>query len=375
MQLGDRVVALPDITVCPFVTTAFALTSDSRTPRPASPAKCYTKGRRKFSLISWQSFCCSCALLLGILSGPASPARPQTGASVDRSGQPQQSYFEKSMRMNVNLVLVPVSVTDRMNRPVMNLQRDDFALFQDEQPQKVEYFATEDAPVSVGLLLDVSRSMTSKFEMERQAVSAFFGNANQQDDYFAITFADQPKLVISATQSIGDIQSALAKQTPNGNTALFDAISVAAEQMRTAPRRRKALLIISDGADNHSQRRLKQIRRLVQDSDMEVYAIALIDAGPFNTLEGAHGRRWLTQITNASGGQTVAADSQEKIPQAAATISREMRSRYVLGYRPGAAKKSVRRKIRVEVTPHGLAQAAFHAYYKTGYQSSNLPVP
>lgn len=279
------------------------------------------------------------------------------------------------MRMNVNLVLVPVSVTDRMNRPVMNLQRDDFALFQDEQPQRVEYFATEDAPVSVGLLLDVSRSMTSKFEMERQAVSAFFSNANQQDDYFAITFADQPNLVISATQSIGEIQSALAQQTPSGNTALFDAISVAAEQMRTAPRRRKALLIISDGADNHSRHRLKQIRRLVQDSDMEVYAIALIDSGPFSTLEGAHGRRWLTQITNASGGQTVAADSQEKIPEAAATISREMRSRYVLGYRPGTARKSVRRKIRVEVTPHGLAQAAFHTYYKTGYQPAKLPVP
>lgn len=288
---------------------------------------------------------------------------------------PKQSRFEESMRMNVNLVLVPVSVTDLKNHPVMNLQREDFTLFQDEQPQKVEYFSTEDAPISVGLLLDVSKSMTSKFEMERAAVTAFFRNANQQDDYFAITFADRPSLVATSTQSIDTIQSGLAQQTPDGNTALFDAISEGRDQMRSVPQRRKALLIISDGADNHSRHHLKKIKKLVQDSDVEVYAIALVDSGPLKPLEGAHGKRWLTQITNASGGQTIAVDNQENIPEAAATISREMRSRYVLGYRPDVARKSVRHKIRVEVKPGGVARAPLHAYYKNGYLPSNLSAP
>lgn len=104
------------------------------------------------------------------------------------------------MRMNVNFVLVPVSVTDLKNQPVMNLQREDFTLFQDGQPQRVEYFSTEDVPISVGLILDVSKSMTSKFEKERAAVTEFFRNANERDDYFAIAFSDRPKLVVRSTE-------------------------------------------------------------------------------------------------------------------------------------------------------------------------------
>jgi len=279
------------------------------------------------------------------------------------------------MRMSVNLVLVPVVVTDLRDRPVMNLRSEDFSILEDGQRQQIEYFAAEDAPISVGLVLDVSKSMTSKFGMERAAVNEFFRNANEQDDYFAITFADQPKLAVTSTQSIDAIQSGLADEAPDGYTALFDAILEGRDQMPSAPERRKALLIISDGVDNHSRHHLKQIRRLVQDSDVEVYAICLVDAGPFRTLEGSHGKRWLTEITNASGGQTIAVDSQEKIPEAAATISREMRSRYVLGYRPVGSRKVVRRKIKVEITPRGVTRSAFHAYYKSGYLPSNLKTP
>jgi Ca-activated chloride channel homolog len=333
----------------------------------------------------WLAGCC--AMLIGGLSGLAAPARAQSPVlngsgptngpgQTQRAGPiPMQSHFEKSMRMSVNLVLVPVVVTDLKNRPVLNLEREDFAVSEDGRPQEVEYFATEDVPISVGLILDVSASMTSKFEMERAAVTEFFRNANQQDDYFAITFADQPKLAVTSTQSIDEIQSGLAQQTPNGYTALFDAILEGRDEMSSAPQRRKVLLIISDGGDNYSRHHLKQIRRLVQDSDVEVYAICLVGSGPFKTLEGAHGKKWLTEITDASGGQTIAVDSQEKIPEAAATISREMRSRYVLGYRPSAGRKSARRKIRVEITRRRTTRSGFHAYYKTGYRPSNLSLP
>jgi Ca-activated chloride channel family protein len=323
-------------------------------------------------------------MLIAALSGLGALARAQSpvlngsgprnvAGQTQRAGPiPMQSHFEKSMRMSVNLVLVPVVVTDLKNRPVLTLQREDFAVSEDGRPQEVEYFATEDVPISVGLILDVSASMTSKFEMERAAVTEFFRNANQQDDYFAITFADRPKLAVTSTQSIDEIQSGLAQQTPDGYTALFDAILEGRDQMPSAPERRKVLLIISDGGDNHSRHHLKQIRRLVQDSDVEVYAICLVDSGRFKMLEGDHGKRWLTEITDATGGQTIALDSQEQIPEAAATISREMRSRYVLGYRPSAGRKSARRKIRVEITRRRTTRSGFHAYYKTGYRPSNL---
>lgn len=305
-------------------------------------------------------------------------AKPSADQSADLARAPRESQAregqarERSMRVSVNMVLVPVSVTDVMNRPVMDLRKDDFALFQDDEQQKLEYFSTEDAPVSAGMILDLSKSMSNKFEMERQAVSEFFKNANAQDDYFVITFADRPKLITGTTQSIDTIQSSLGLQTPDGNTALFDAIADGEERMRSAPQRRKALLIISDGGDNHSRHRLGQIKRELQDSDVEVYAIGIFDTGPFKTVEEALGKKWLSQITDATGGRTITVDNKDKVPGAAAAISREIRSRYVLGYRPVNSPNSMRRKIRVLVGGDS-AKKLVHAYYKTGYVTVETP--
>lgn len=302
-------------------------------------------------------------------------ARPQNSTTGSSAPAELARQSQHSMSLNVNLVLVPVSVTDMKDRPVLDLGPDDFALFQDEEQQKIEYFSSEEIPISIGLLLDVSNSMTSKFEMERAAVTAFFRNANSQDDYFAITFADRPEIAASSTQSIDEIQSGLTGRLPKGNTALFDAISAGMDQMQGASQRRKALLIISDGADNYSRHHLKQIKRLVRDSDVEVYAIAITDAGPLSKLEGSHGKRWLTEITDASGGQTIAVDKQETIPDAAGTISREMRSRYILGYRPGTVRTTARSKIKVEISPIHKAKHTFHIHYKDGYQAVDHPIP
>jgi Ca-activated chloride channel family protein len=322
----------------------------------------------------WLKSCC--AILIGGVSALGALACPQNAASQG-SGPAVgvQSHFDRPMQTTANLVLVPVVVTDQKSHPVTNLQARDFSVFEDGQQQEIEYFETEDGPISVGLMLDVSRSMTSKFDMERAAVTEFFRNANSQDDYFAITFADRPRLVATSTRSIEEIQSGLAQQTPDGNTALFDAILEGRDQMRSAPQQRKALLVISDGGDNHSRHHLKQIKRLVQDSDVEVYAIYVSDHGPFKTLEGSHGKSWLTQITNATGGETITVDREEKIPEAAAAISREMRSRYVLGYRPAATRKFSRRKIGVQVTPRGINKSSLHAYYKTGYLPADPSTP
>lgn len=277
------------------------------------------------------------------------------------------------MRIDVNMVLVPVVVTDAMNRPVMGLEKQNFALYQDDEQQQIGYFATEDTPISVGLILDLSKSMTNKFSMERAAVSEFFQNANRLDDYFVITFADHPKLLTGSTQSIDDIQSSLGRQQPDGNTALFDAISDGADHMRSAQYHRKALLIISDGGDNHSRHHLSQIRRLVQDSDVEVYAIGIFDEGPFKSVEESLGRRWLSRITDATGGRTIAVEDDSRIPGAAAAISSEMRNRYVLGYRPVASLVSRgRRKIKVNVISQTI-RAPLHMYYKSAYLAPDGP--
>jgi len=326
----------------------------------------------------WQKISITlCLQLIGLISFVQAQSFDLGGAAPlgkldeSNSGQTSTASAADPLKMNVNLVLVPVRVTDTKNRPVTTLDKGDFALYEDDQQQKIEYFSSEDAPLTVGLLLDLSKSMTDKFDAERGAVSEFFKNANRQDDYFVITFANRPKLVTEATQSLSTIQSGLALATPDGNTALLDAISLGMNRMRSAQYRRRALVIISDGGDNHSRHRLKEIKRLVQDSDVDVYAIGLFDAGLFKTFEESMGRRWLNELTEITGGHTIPVNDISKLPEAAAAISREIRDEYVLGYRPrNFPVDHTRRKIKVQVVS-STELAPMHATYRAGYLASD----
>jgi Ca-activated chloride channel family protein len=274
----------------------------------------------------------------------------------------------RPLRFNVDLVLVPVTVTDVLNRSVVGLQQRDFTLFEDEHQQQLQYFSDEDAPISVGLVLDLSKSMANKYATEREAVEQFFNNANPQDDYFVVTFSDRPRLLASSSQSLDDIQQKLSGEVPDGQTALLDAVYLAVAKMHNAQHRRRALLIVSDGGDNHSRYGLKEIKSLVEEADVQVYAIGIFDSLlPFRSFEEFMGKRWLGEITDATGGRTVTADSLGKVPDIAARISREMRNQYVLGYKPEADSADGHwRRIRVKVAPPD-TKTRVQAFYKKGY--------
>ncbi len=299
------------------------------------------------------------------------PLRTRTVATATTAeGDVTSSSFRtKPMRVDVNLVLVPVTVSDASNEPVTNLTKDDFVLYEDDKPQRVEYFNGEDAPISVGLILDYSDSMKNKIDYEREAVNEFFKNANPGDDYFAVTISNKPKLVASSTQSIGTLQDRLTTAKPEGGTALFDAIYMGMVKLRSAAYQRKALLIVSDGGDNHSRYTLREIKSMVSEGDTLTYAIGLFDDLPFDlfkTFEERWGRKWMSEITDVSGGRTIAADNRQAIPQIAAQISRELRNQYVLGYRPSNAQQDGKwRKIVVRVKAR--AQQHFAVHFKQGY--------
>jgi Ca-activated chloride channel family protein len=274
----------------------------------------------------------------------------------------------KPLRIDVNVVLVPVAVTDAMNHPIMGLGKQNFELSENDERQEIQYFSTEDSPISVGLLVDLSKSMANKFDAERAAIGEFFNNANAEDDYFVVTFSSQPELLTEVTQSIGTIQTKLGEAVPNGSTAMLDAISLAMTRMHKARYKRRALLIISDGGDNNSHHKYREIKSLVRDSDVEVYAIGLFDTTFFKTFEEFMGKKWLSEITDATGGRTVTVDGIEKMPDAAATISRELRSQYVLGYRPAnVVSDGKRRQIKVRVINPPASAAQLQAFYKRGY--------
>ncbi len=270
------------------------------------------------------------------------------------------------MKVGVDVVLVPVTVTDGMNRLVTGLAKEDFSVFENDQAQQIRYFSAEDAPISIGILLDLSRSMTNKIDTAREALDEFFKNAHPEDDYFVVTFADRPELLADSTRSIGSIQAKLGSATPAGHTALLDAIYLGITKLRKAHYKRRALLIISDGGDNHSRYRAREIKRLVQEADAEIFAIGIFDS-IFKTPEEWSGKRLLTEITEASGGRTITLDNIRDLPAIAAAVSLELRNQYVLGYQPsGISRDGKWRRIKVQVAAQVPTPPA-HVYSRKGY--------
>lgn len=301
----------------------------------------------------------------GTVAAHRTYAAPGTQSeTIHVEGVPKLDAHVNPFRINVDLALVSVAVTDNMNHVITGLKKDAFSLFENDVQQEIQQFSTEDGPISVGLILDFSKSMSNKMEAQRAAVEAFFQNANADDDYFVVTVSSRPRMIADRTQSIHSIQSALGEVTPAGSTALLDAIYLGADQMRHARYPRHALLIISDGGDNHSRYKLKDVKAMIRESNIETYAIGLFDTALFKTYEEFMGKKWLGQITDATGGRTVTVNNLAGLPDAAASISWELRNQYILGYRPRSSEMSdERRKIKVRVAdPAG--SDSLHAYYR-----------
>jgi Ca-activated chloride channel family protein len=283
-----------------------------------------------------------------------------TGAGLRRSS-------ERPLRVDVDLVLIPVTVADASDRPVLELSKRDFGLYDSGKQQDIKYFFSEAAPISIGLILDFSKSMENKIECQREAVVQFLNNANPEDDYFAIAVSSRPELIADATDSLDQLESIIGERPPQGSTALLDSIAMGLARMRSTRYQRRALIIISDGGDNSSRYPLRSIKKLVHESDVQVYAIGLFDSALFKPYEEFMGKRWLREITDPSGGRTVPVDSLGELPEAAAEISRKLRQQYVLGYSPThTAANGEWHKVKVQI----LSSTAEHPLtpsYKNGY--------
>ena len=181
------------------------------------------------------------------------------------------------IKVDVSLVLVPVTITDARERLIVGLKPKDFEVFDGKSRQEIRHFSSEDGPISLGVILDLSGSMNSKIERAREAVLAFLKSANPQDEFFLITFADRPQLLTDFTNSVEDVQAQLLYTIPKGRTALLDAIYMGVTKMRQAKYSKRALLIISDGGDNHSRYTERDIRSLVKEADVMLYGVGIYD--------------------------------------------------------------------------------------------------
>jgi len=278
------------------------------------------------------------------------PAKPFTPR--DEVKQPQGRGSR--IKVDVDLVLVNVTVTDPYNRLVTGLERENFRVFEDNSEQEVVHFSSEDVPISIGVVFDLSGSMSNKLDKARLAAIQFFKTANPQDDFFIVSFNDRAQLLSRFTTSVEELQNRLMYAAPKGRTALLDAVYLALSQMKGARNTKRALLILSDGGDNHSRYNERDIKNFVKESDVQLYAVGIYDpvGARSRSAEELNGPSLLQEITETTGGRAFSVENLNDLPDIAAKIGMELRNQYVVGYKPGNTQRDGRwRKIKVKLRP------------------------
>ncbi len=266
-----------------------------------------------------------------------------------------------SILVNADLVLVPMTVTDPQNRLVTGLERTNFQLFDNNTQQTIKSFATEDAPLSIGIIFDLSGSMQSKFVRARKALSEFLRTCNPQDEFFVVGFNDRPAVLVDYTSDVEDVEARMVMLKPENRTALIDAIYLGVNKLRVAKYTRKALLVVSDGGDNRSRYTEGELTRAVRESEVQIYSVGIFDAyAP--TVEEQNGPQLLHALSDATGGRLFQVRDIQDLTDIAERISEELRNEYVIGYTPTDRRHNgVWRKVNVRLLPPpGLPDLTVH---------------
>jgi len=268
-----------------------------------------------------------------------------------------------TLRVDLELILVPASVTDLDGGVVRNLDAGDFRVWEDRIEQKIQYFSAESVPASIGILLDTSDSMNEKVERARDAVEAFLDAGHVEDEYFLIEFSDQPQLQEDFTADASLLRRRVLRTAPDGRTALYDAVYRALSKAQQGQHTRKVLLIISDGEDNNSRYSRANMENYIRESGVQIYALG---------ISSHFGKSVLQDLTDLTGGRAVFAEEDDDLQMLARGLAREMTSQYVLGYvstngeRDGEWRELRVRAERAEPAP-ALTVRAKRGYYARSY--------
>lgn len=278
-----------------------------------------------------------------------------------------------TIRINTDLVIIPVMVTDRNDRAVTGLERDHFRLWEDKVEQTITHFSAEDVPVSIVFAFDVSGSMARKLGLARLAVDQFLDKANPEDEFALVSFDDQVHLVQPFTINHEEIQSRMLLLAAKGRTALLDAIVLSMDQMKHARHSRKVILIVSDGGDNSSRYSLKDVRTRAREADVQIYSIGIQDPMWIRNqvIEQLTGAALLSDMASQTGGRLYEIEDANQLPDVTARIGIALRNQYVLGYVPSADKRDGKyHRVQVKVErPAGVAK--LRATFRSGYTASS----
>jgi Ca-activated chloride channel family protein len=298
--------------------------------------------------------------------GPVSlrTVRLRPAAALPGPGIPATGVPNRDIRVNVNMVLVPVSVMDGYGRSVTGLQPENFRVAEGTRDIPIASFGQQDQPITVGLIFDCSSSMQSKFRIARQAPQELFQQLNPEDESFLITVSDKAELKGPLTSEFEELQNSLIFTHPAGTTSLIDGIYMGLQQIRKSHNPRKALVVVSDGGENNSRYTLRELENIAIESDTQIFATGLYDDP--RTREEAEGPALMTELCGRTGGANFIIKDVSVLHDAMGKIGVTLHNQYVLGYYPPDGKTGKYRKIQVRLlVPTGLPPLRIHA--RAGY--------
>jgi Ca-activated chloride channel family protein len=275
------------------------------------------------------------------------------------------------LRVDVPLVLIPAQVTTSLGAPVTSLNRESFRLFEDDAEQTITHFASEEAPLSIGLLFDASGSMHDKMRKSFEAATEFFKTANSADEFFLIEFNERAKLTVPFTRKSDEIYRRLLRARPEGRTSLLDAIHLALSQMKGAPNPRKAIVILSDGGDNHSRYTESEIKGALQEAGVQLYAMGIFKSEELakRPREERSGPRLLDELAGETGGRHFPVENLDDLPAVCARIGVALHSQYLLGYYPtNPARDGKYHRVKVVLEAPG-NMPPLTIYHRPGYHA------
>jgi Ca-activated chloride channel homolog len=277
----------------------------------------------------------------------------------------------KPLSVKTDLVTLTLTVTDLYGRFVSGLSKNAFTVFDGNQEQEISFFSDADAPASIGILFDVSDSMSGeKIGKARKALEKFINTSHPSDEYFLIAFNSRAQLLLDRTRDGEAVLQKLTLVQPKSNTALYDACYLGIERVTRGTRQKKAMLIISDGQDNSSRYNFGEVRRLMKESDVTVYAVGIMDRADAGSMMGMQGQAFLDELTSVTGGKAFYPQTDVEMDEIFERIALELRHQYSIGFVPKDFTPDGKwHKVKVKVKPpRGLSRLTVRTregYYAT----------
>ena len=275
------------------------------------------------------------------------------------------------LRIKTDLVTLTLTVTDPYGRYVSGLAKNAFTIFDNNIEQEISYFSDTDAPVSVGIIFDVSGSMSGdKINKARKALERFIGTSHPSDEYFLIAFNSRAQLLMDRTRDGEALLRKLTLVKPKDNTALYDAVYLGVERVTRGTHQKRAMLVISDGQDNASRYNFGEVRRLMKESDVVTYSVGIIDRGDAASSLGMQGQAFLDELSSVTGGKSFYPQTDIEMDEIFERIALELRNQYSIGYIPKDFQPDGKwRKVKVKIKPpRGLPRLTVRSregYYAT----------